>query len=204
MPVEKNKSGFRARLKVRQQRYDGPTRETEAEAENDLRRLQAVRAESSDVVQSVLKELHGSGSSQARSAYIERRGETFRARLKKDGHTYVGPNRLSEAEAKEDAEQLSSTAAVSLIALEQMERSLAAHDVSLAQVVLEAMRCWLREGTTARLTRRVSPVVRTRIRRAAPDSDQGRVFQAAQMLVQSHLLTEAVLGGRFLLSSLIR
>ena len=87
MPVEKNKSGFRARLKVRQQRYDGPTRETEAEAENDLRRLQAVRAESSDVVQSVLNELHGSGSSQARSAYIERRGETFRARLKKDGHT---------------------------------------------------------------------------------------------------------------------
>ena len=187
MPVEKNKSGFRARLKVRQQRYDGPTRETEAEAENDLRRLQAVRAESSDVVQSVLKELHGSGSS-----HIERRGETFRARVKKDGHTYVGPNRLSEAEAKEDAEQLSNTAAVSLIALEEMERSLAAPDDSLAQVVLEAMRCWLREGTTARLTRRVSPVVRTRIRRAAPDSDQGRVFQAAQMLVQSHLLTEAV------------
>ena len=60
MPVEKNESGFRARLKVRQQRDDGPTRETEAEAENDLRRLQAVRAESSDVVQSVLKELHGS------------------------------------------------------------------------------------------------------------------------------------------------
>ena len=186
MPVEKNKSGFRARLKVRQQRYDGPTRETEAEAENDLRRLQAVRAESSDVVQSVLKELHGSGSS-----HIERRGETFRARVKKDGHTYVGPNRLSEAEAKEDAEQLSNTAAVSLIALEEMERSLAAPDDSLAQVVLEAMHCWLREGTTARL-RGVSRVLRTRIRRAAPDSDQGRVFQAAQKLVQSHLLTEAV------------
>ena len=30
------------------------------------------------------------------------------------------------------------------------------------------------------------------MRRAAPDSDQGRVFQAAQKLVQSHLLTEAV------------
>ena len=86
MPVEKrsNATVFRARLKVRQQRYDGPTRETEAEAENDLRKLEAVRGESSDVVQSVVKELHDSSSSQARSACTERRGETFRARLKKD------------------------------------------------------------------------------------------------------------------------
>ena len=50
-------------------------------------------------------------------------------------------------------------------------------DDSLAQVVLEAMHCWLREGTTARLTG-VSRVLRTRIRRAAPDSDQGRVFSS--------------------------
>ena len=103
MPVEKRKTGFRARLKVRQQRYDGPTRETEGEAQNDLRKLEAVRAESADVVESVVKELHGSSTAQARSACVERRGETFRARLKKDGHTYVGPQRLSEAEAKEDA-----------------------------------------------------------------------------------------------------
>ena len=196
MPVEKHKSGFRARLKARRQRYDGPTRETEAEAENDLRKLEAVRGESSDVVQSVVKELHDSSSSQARSACTERRGEeTFRARLKKDGHTYVGPNRLSEAEAAEDAQKLASAADVSVMSLKDMLSTLTASvsspDDSLAQVVLEAMHCWLREGTTARLTG-VSRVLRTRIRRAAPDSDQGRVFQAAQKLVQSHLLTEAV------------
>ena len=216
MPLEKRDTGFRARLKVRQQRYDGPTRATEQEAKADLTKLEAVRSESSDVIQGVVRELlQGKGSSQARSAYVESRGETFRARgssqarsayverrvktfrarLKKDGHTYCGPQRQSEAEAEEDAQKLSSAADVSVMSLKQMEETLAAsvssHDDSLAQVVLEAMHCWLREGTTARLTG-VSRVLRTRIRRAAPDSDQGRVFQAAQKLVQSHLLTEAV------------
>ena len=36
MPLEKRDTGFRARLKVRQQRYDGPTRATEQEAKADL------------------------------------------------------------------------------------------------------------------------------------------------------------------------
>ena len=41
-------------------------------------------------------------------------------RLKKDGHTYVGPNRLSEAEAAEDAQKLASAADVSVMSLKDM------------------------------------------------------------------------------------
>ena len=197
MPVEKrgNKDTvFRARLTVRQQRYHGPNRSTEQEAADDLRKLEAARSESAAVLQGVVRDLQTRSTADTNYT-IDCRSKTFRARLKKDGHTYVGPQRLSEAEAKQDGQELSSAADVSVMSLKQMEKTLAAsvssHDDSLAEVVLEAMRCWLREGTTARLTR-VSPVVRTRMRRAAPDSDQGRVFQAAQKLVQSHLLTEAV------------
>ena len=194
MPVEKRQTAFRARLKVQQKWYHGPNRFTEEEAHEDLQKLEAARSEPADVLQSLVTQLKVSSSAVAQNASVERRGTTFRARVKKAGRTYSGPQRLSEAEAEEDAQKLLSAADVSGMSLKDMQKNtlVASHDDSLAQVVVEAMRCWLREGTTARLTRRVSPVVRTRIRRAAPDSDQGRVFQAAQMLVQSHLLTEAV------------
>ena len=73
MPLEKRDTGFRARLKVRQQRYDGPTRATEQEAKADSTKLEAVRSESSDVIQGVVRELlQVKGSSQARSAYVVR------------------------------------------------------------------------------------------------------------------------------------
>ena len=60
MPVEKrsNATVFRARLKVRQQRYDGPNRSTEQEAADDLRKLEAARSESADVLLAVVKDLH--------------------------------------------------------------------------------------------------------------------------------------------------
>ena len=104
-------------------------------------------------------------------------------------------NRLSEAEAEQDAQKLSNAAEVSVMSLKQMEATLTAavsgQDDSLDRAVLEAMCCWLRQGTTARLTG-VSRVLRTRVRRAAADSDQGHVFQASQKLLDAHLRTEAL------------
>ena len=108
MPVEKrHESGFRARLKVQQKWYHGPKRFTEQEAHEDLQKLEAARSEPADVLQSLVTELKLSGSAEARSACVQRRGETFRARVKRAGHTYFGPQRLTEAEAEEDAQKLS-------------------------------------------------------------------------------------------------
>ena len=90
-----------------------------------------------------------SSSAQARSTCVERRGKTFPARLKKDCHTYVGPQRLSEAEAEQDAQKLSNAAEVSVMSLKQMEATLTAavsgQDDSLDRAVLKAMCCWLRQ-----------------------------------------------------------
>ena len=89
-----------------------------------MQKLEAARSEPADVLQSLVTELKGSGSAEARSACVQRRGETFRARVKKAGHTYFGPQRLTEAEAEEDAQKLSRAADISVMSLKGMKITL--------------------------------------------------------------------------------
>ena len=85
MPVEKRQTAFRARLKVQKKWYHGPNRFTEQEAHEDLQKLEEARSESADVLQSLVTELKVRSSAEAQNASVERRGTTFRARVK----TYI-------------------------------------------------------------------------------------------------------------------
>eukprot|EP00435_Cladocopium_sp_Y103_P033734 s3816_g8.t1 len=55
---------------------------------------------------------------------VEKRGKSWRARRKKDGRTFSGPLRATEAAANEDARRLDEAAAVSLERLQEVWESL--------------------------------------------------------------------------------
>ena len=147
-------------FKVAGVRYVGPSRQQLAAAEADQRQLEAARAAGADM-EAVSKQLFASMEVDARAARveecIEKCKDSFRARFKKQGHTYFGPLRTVRAEALEDAQTLLAAADISIPALQAAETRLKEEsglpEMSLEKAVLEAMSYWLRQGSTSEMDR---------------------------------------------------
>ena len=196
MGVEIRGSVYRARIKVGGVRYVGPSRQQLAAAEADQRQLEAARAAGADM-EAVIKQLFASMEVDARAARveecIEKCKDSFRARVKKQGHTYFGPRRIMRSEALEDATTLLAAADISIPALQAAETRLKEEsglpEMSLEKAVLEAMSYWLRQGSTSEMEG-VSRALKTRMRRVTKGSEQDVLFDAAKLLVKEHLEME--------------
>ncbi|CAK9045924.1 unnamed protein product [Durusdinium trenchii] len=196
MGVEKHGAVYRARIKVAGGRQLGPSRQLLAAAEADQRKLEAARAAGADMG-AVIKQLFASMEVDARAARveecIEKCKDSFRARVKKQGHTYFGPRRTMRSEALEDAKTLLAAGDITIPALQAAETRLKEEsglpEMSLEKAVLEAMSYWLRQGSTSEMAG-VSRALKTRMRRVTKGSEQDALFDAAKLLVKDHLEME--------------
>lgn len=107
MGVQCRGHGFRARLKKGERTFNGPVRDTEAEAAADERQYQQAAAESVENVETLHEEL------QRPPDFISQRGNTWRAKVVQDGRPYFGPYRNIKSAAEADAKQFMEAGCVS-------------------------------------------------------------------------------------------
>ena len=118
MGIERRAKGFRARVTKGQRTFNGPVRDTEEEAAADERQYQDAAAESAEKMETVHEDLHRSPD------LLYQRGNTWRAKVVKDGRPFVGPYRSSKSAAEADAMQLMEAGSVSADAVASVSQEL--------------------------------------------------------------------------------
>ena len=117
MGIERQAKGFRARVKKGTRTFNGPVRDTKEEAAADERQYQEAAAESAEM-ETVHENLHRPRD------LLDQRGNSWRARVMKNGQQFVGPYRSSKSEAEADVKQFMKAGRVSADAVASVSQEL--------------------------------------------------------------------------------
>ena len=111
--VAKHRDRWRLRVRVGKKEVCGPSRQSEGEAEQDCRQLNALRHLSAEAVQSVVAQMHqevaDAGAARDRevwTASVAKHRDRWRLRVRVSQKEVRGPSRQSEGEAEQDCRRL--------------------------------------------------------------------------------------------------
>ena len=182
MGVEKCLRGFRARVKKGHRTFNGPVRETEAAAVEDEHQYKLAAAVSSEELQELHEALHGPSDN------IQKRGNTWRARIMKDRKYHFGPYRTGKELAESDAKQLLQAAPDAVEELLQELRG-----VELVERKVEGFEAVMRLHLQSLLLGNISGMSKTeqkRLQRARQEDEYKTAFEACELLVTDQQATE--------------
>ena len=185
MGIQRCSHGFRARVKKDGRTFNGPIRETEADAEEDEIQYKQAAAESLEKLQEVHETLP------VTFCAIQKHKNSWRARIIKDGKVYYGPGRTVKELAGSDAQQLLQAARVSSDAVERMLEEL--RDVELPQRKAEGFEAVMRLHFQSLLLGNIPGMSKTeqkRLQRAKQQDEYKIAFEACELLVTDQQATE--------------
>ena len=163
----------------------GPVRETEAAAEEDQGLYARAAGESVEKLDQVHQALHGP------SDRIEKRGNTWPARIHKYGKWSCGPYRTVRELAEFDAQQLVQAGRVSSDAMELKLQEL--RGVELVERKGESFEAVMRLHLQSLLLGNISGMSKTeqkRLQRARQQDEYKTAFEACELLVTDQQATE--------------
>ena len=182
MGIQRFARGFRARLKKGHCTFNGPLRGTEAAAVEDEKHYKEAASISSEKLHELHETLHGP------SVHIQKRGNTWRARIIKDGQYYFGPCRAGKELAESDAKQLLQAAPDAVEELLQELRG-----VELVERKVEGFEAVMRLHLQSLLLGNISVMSKTeqkRLQRARQQDEYKTAFEACELLVKDQQATE--------------